>query len=303
MRKQKEEKTERTPALDCGDCFSPEINGTVRHNHSLSEERGKRKHDKTTTETERPLFLFTFFLSPIHEQTEEEGATMKRQGTIEKITKKRSEKRAGEIFTKNLKKIEPDSADLIAKTTARRNKVAGIGSKTTSPSLLEKAAAAAKQVPGIGNEITSRNSGGNSGHRELQRTRRKSQENTARINRSRHTNDGNKKQVPLYRQPTNKQTNESLDRTKQQRQQRVHRFLRITRTSFAKEEEEGNKTKQKNTKANPRTEPVASQNPPKACFGQETPELRTPRTLETKSKITAEHMHAHVQHQSSNQNE
>jgi hypothetical protein len=107
----------------------------VRHNHSLSEERGKRKHDNTTTETERTLFLFPFFLSPIHEQTEEEGATTKRQGTIEKITKKRNEKRAGEIFTKHLKKIEPDSADLVAETTARRNKVAGIGSKTKSPSL------------------------------------------------------------------------------------------------------------------------------------------------------------------------
>jgi hypothetical protein len=68
-------------------------------------------------------------------QTKEEGATTKRQGTIEKITKKRNEKRAGEIFTKNLKKIEPDSADLVAETTARRNKVAGIGSKTKSPSL------------------------------------------------------------------------------------------------------------------------------------------------------------------------
>jgi hypothetical protein len=63
------------------------------------------------------------------------------------------------------------------------------------------------------------------------------------------------------------------------------------------------KTKQKNTKANPRTEPVASQNPPNSCFGQETPELRTPRTLGTKAKITAKHMHAHAKHQSSNQNE
>jgi hypothetical protein len=136
MRKQKGGgETERTPALDCGDCFSPEIDGTVRHNHSLSEERGKRKHDNTMTETERTLFLFPFFLSPIHEQTEEEGATTKRQGTIEKIAKKRNEKRAGEIFTKTLKKIEPDSADLVAETTARRNKVTGIGSKTTSPSL------------------------------------------------------------------------------------------------------------------------------------------------------------------------
>jgi hypothetical protein len=105
----------------------------------------------------------------------------------------------------------------------------------------------------------------------------------------------------LYCQSTNKQTNEFLDRTKQQRQQRVQRFLRITRTSFAKEEEE-HKTK-KNTKANPRTEPVASQNPPNGRFGQETPELRNPRTLGTKAKITAEHVHAHVQHQSSNQNE
>jgi chromatin segregation and condensation protein Rec8/ScpA/Scc1 (kleisin family) len=52
------------------------------------------------TETERTLLLFPFFLSPIHEQTEVEGAKTKRQGTIEKITKKRNEKGAGEIFKK-----------------------------------------------------------------------------------------------------------------------------------------------------------------------------------------------------------
>jgi hypothetical protein len=81
--------------------------------------------------------------------------------------------------------------------------------KQRVPPSLEIAAAAAKQVPGIGNEITTRNSGGNSGHRELQRTRRKPQ-NTARINRSRHTNDGNKKQVPCI---GNQQTNKRVSRS------------------------------------------------------------------------------------------
>jgi len=56
------------------------------------------------TETERTLFLFPFFLSPIHEQTEEERAKTKRQGTIEKITKKRNEREPAKFSQKTSRK-------------------------------------------------------------------------------------------------------------------------------------------------------------------------------------------------------